>query len=161
TRWDETAEREGFLLLIPQALPLDPARPAHFRRNPAWWNDGSPVGGMAKRAIDDVAFLTALLDEVGDRSVFVTGFSNGAGMAFRLAAERANRLRAIAPIAGYSWVDVERVEPALPTFYLVGKEDPVVPLDGGSIVSPWGWVEDRPAVRDTIDRWARALGGRA
>ncbi len=158
TGWDRTAEREGFLLLVPEALPLDSSLPANFLKNPTWWNDGSPASGTAEREVNDVGFLSSLLDEWGAGAVFVTGFSNGAAMTFRLAAARSDRLAAIAPVAGYCWQQVEPLARAVPTLYLAGKNDPLVPLEGGTIRSPWGWAENRPPVHETIERWRRALG---
>lgn len=158
TGWDRTAEREGFQLLIPEALPLDPSRPVNFLKNPTWWNDGSPAALGAKRGVDDVGFLTRLIEEWAEGPVFVTGFSNGAAMTFRLAATLSERLSAIAPVAGYCWLSVESVPRPIPTLYLLGKEDPLVPVNGGTVRSPWGWVEDRPPIRETIERWERAVG---
>src|SRR5438552_18905489 len=60
TRWDQLAERAGFVLALPEALPLDLTQPASFLKNPSWWNDGSPASRSAERAGDDVRFLSAL-----------------------------------------------------------------------------------------------------
>ncbi len=158
TRWDDTANRGGFLLLLPEALPLDPSRPYSFLNNPTWWNDGSPASRTARREVDDVAFLTTLLDRLGERVRLATGFSNGAAMTFRLAIERSERLTAIAPIAGYCWLESARLERPMPTLYLVGGEDPLVPILGGTVRSPWGWSEERPPLGVTLERWKRALG---
>jgi polyhydroxybutyrate depolymerase len=158
TAWDRTAERERFQLLIPEALPLDPSRPFNFLKNPTWWNDGSPASTTAPREVDDVAFLSHLLDEWAKGQVFVTGFSNGAGMTFRLAAAMSKRLTAIAPVAGYCWHEAEPLPRPLPTLYLLGKEDPLVPVEGGTVRSPWGWVEERPPIAETLERWRRAVG---
>jgi polyhydroxybutyrate depolymerase len=164
TAWDRTAEQAGFLLAVPEALPLDPSRPPTFLTNPPYWNDGSRGAADAPRDVDDVAFLNALLDDLGRhfavelQRVCVTGFSNGAGMTFRLAAERAERVAAIAPVSGYCWQDDPRPARPVPTFYLVGTEDPLVPLAGGTVTPLWGWQERRPPVREMLDRWRRALG---
>ena len=157
TRWDRDADREHFLVAVPEALPLDPAQPANFLKNPSWWNDGSPAARVAPRAVDDVVFLSALFDEIGVRSILVTGFSNGAAMTFRLAQERGESLSAIAPVAGYCWQKPMLAHP-IPTCYLVGREDPLVPLEGGEVRAPWGWIEKRPPVSETIDHWRGALG---
>jgi polyhydroxybutyrate depolymerase len=165
TGWHLTADREGFLVAVPEGLPVDPTRPASFKHNPPFWNDGSPRARSAPRQVDDVAFLVAVLDDLGRRfpaadlsRVGVTGFSNGAGMTFRLATEMSPRLAAIAPVAGHCWLDDPRPSRPLPTLYLVGTEDPLVPLAGGTVSTPWGWAEERPPVRETLRRWSRALG---
>jgi polyhydroxybutyrate depolymerase len=108
--------------------------------------------------VDDVAFLSSLIEELGARPVFVTGFSNGAAMAFRLALEQGQRLSAVAPVAGYCWLQPPVLSHGVPTFYLVGAADPLVLLEGGKVRSPWGWSEERPPVSETIERWRHALG---
>ena len=146
---------------MPEALPLDPSRPPAFLNNPLFWSDGSPHAVSAPRAVDDVAFLAAVLDDLArrfpadPRRVCVTGFSNGAGMTFRLAAERAERIAAIAPVSGYCWLDAPRPARPVPTLYLVGMQDPLVPLAGGTVSTLWGWSEERPPVRDTLERWRK------
>src|SRR5438132_13852650 len=56
TGWDGTADREGFLLLVPEGTPPAPSRPPLFRSNPQRWNDGCGHGGHLP---DDVAVLRA------------------------------------------------------------------------------------------------------
>lgn len=164
TGWSELARREGFALAIPEALAPDPTRPQAFLTNPSRWNDGAaPLS--ATPANDDVAFLNALIDDTANRCaidprrVFVTGFSNGAGMTFRFAAEAADRVAAIAPVAGYCWVSDPRPSRPVPTLYTVGTHDLFIPLRGGDVQLPWhNRLVRRPPVADTLDRWARALG---
>ncbi|QEG25536.1 Alpha/beta hydrolase family protein [Gemmata obscuriglobus] len=164
TGWSELARQEGFALAVPEALPPDPAAPPTFLTNPPRWNDGSPPLFQQPQQ-NDVEFLTAVIDdaavryEVDPRHVFVTGFSNGAGMAFRLAAEAADRVAAIAPVAGYCWVgDLQLLRP-VPTLYTVGTRDLLIPLRGGDVRLPWNQrLVRRPPVTDTLERWAQALG---
>lgn len=66
---------------------------------------GTPEKPYGSRA-DDVKFVGALLDDLGtvlridsDR-VYATGFSNGAMLCYRLAAEIPDRIAAIAPVSG-------------------------------------------------------------
>jgi polyhydroxybutyrate depolymerase len=159
TGWSALAAREGFALALPEGLPPHPGQPPKFLTNPQRWNDG-PEG-----ATDDVAFLAALIDDVGTRAgtdprrVYLSGFSNGAGMTFRAAAGLADRLAAVAPVAGYCRVpDPKPVRP-VPTLYLIGTADPLVPPRGGDVRNPWKHrLVRRPPVADTLDRWAAALG---
>jgi polyhydroxybutyrate depolymerase len=90
--------------------------------------------------------------------VGVTGFSNGAAMAFRYAAERAGRVAAVAPVAGHCNVEPRPSRP-VPTLYLTGRDDPLVPLAGGEIVTPWGRSRvARVPVSATLAKWAAAIG---
>lgn len=163
TGWSELARREGFALAVPEALPPDPAKPPTFLTNPPRWNDGSPA--LFQPPIhDDLTFLTSVVDEAvragaDPRRVFVTGFSNGAGMAFRFAAEAADRVAAVAPVAGYYWVSDLKPSRPVPTLYTVGSHDLLIPLRGGDVRLPWNnRLVRRPPVNDTLERWARAIG---
>lgn len=165
TGWAATADRDGFLALLPEGTRADPNRPPGFLNNPQVWNDGSPRARLGRPGVDDVGFLAAVLDQVqahyavDPAQVFATGFSNGAGMVFRLAAELSPRLAAIAPVAGHWWLPDRRPTRPMPTLYLVGDADPLVPLQGGDVISPWdGQVSLMPPVGTTLERLAVALG---
>ena len=157
TGWSQLANAEEFAVVYPEGLPARRDKTPKFLTNPQEWNDGSRRGGQ-----DDVGFLTAVLDHVAEsidrRRVYVTGFSNGSGMAFRLAAERADRIAAIAPVAGHCWLPYPRPIRPVPTYYLVGDSDPLIPLKGGTAWTPWGRVFGRPAVDETLLRWGIAIG---
>ena len=157
TRWSQLAETERFAVVYPEGLPVELDKPAKFLTNPQEWNDGSGRGRH-----DDVGFLSAVLDRIAEfidhNRVYVTGFSNGAGMAFRFAAERAERIAALAPVAGHCWLSNPRPARSVPTIYMVGDADPLVPLDGGTVRTPWGRNDERPPVQQTLDRWASAIG---
>src|SRR5882672_7669886 len=45
----------------------------------------------------------------------------------------------------------------LPTLYILGTKDPLVPLDGGEIKLPWG-THRNPPVSEPLGAWAKALG---
>lgn len=161
---NETADRHGFIAAYPEGLAVDPDQPSAFLKNPQVWNAGAGPGLIVNRGPDDVAFLDAVLDDLMGRAnvdpqrVYVTGFSNGAAMTFRFAAERGQRLRAIAPLAGYC-PHVQSAVRAVPTLYMVGADDPLVPVGGGDVVSPWdGRIDQRPPLADSLARWATAMG---
>ncbi len=165
TRWAEKSDREGFVVVLPDGLRPDMTKPPHFVDNPQIWNDGSPKLVPHEPESDDVGFLDAVLETTAEevaldpRRIFVTGFSNGAGMAFRLAVERSRRYAAVAPVAGHCWLPTPRPERPTPTLLLTGGDDPLCPVAGGEIRTPW---EDRPVHRppleQTLRRWAAGLG---
>jgi polyhydroxybutyrate depolymerase len=165
TRWDITADQRGFLLVLPEALRPQPDQPPGFLKNPQVWNDGSPQSYGGRPLDDDVGFINQVLDDlprhfaVDPARIYVTGFSNGAGMTFRLGAELSERFTALAPVAGHCWQPNPRPTVPLPTLYLVGAEDPLIPINGGEIISPWdGNSIYKPPVRSTLEKWAMALG---
>jgi polyhydroxybutyrate depolymerase len=167
TNWSKLAARKGFALAVPEAMPPNPAAPPSFLTNPPRWDDGSPpLLDLATSGPqpDDVEFLTSLIASAVNRGadsrrVFVTGFSNGAGMAFRLAAERADRITAIAPVAGHCWVPEPKPSRPVPTLYTVGTGDLLIPFRGGEVRLPWNnRLVRRPSVTESLERWAVALG---
>jgi polyhydroxybutyrate depolymerase len=166
TGLDRAAPAAGYLLLAPEGTCPDPSRPPGFLQNPQGWHDGGrtpQVLGLPEA--DDVGFVEALLDEVqfrypiDPRRVGVSGFSSGAAMTFRVGAELAHRLAALAPVAGNCWLERPRPEPAVPTLFVAGKEDPFLPLTAGDVAIPWDPTpRPRPGILPTLDHWARALG---
>lgn len=86
------ADRAGFIAVYPDAsLPT------------RVWNAGS---GATSSTVDDVAFVSALLDEIERgtcvdlRRVTATGVSNGGGFVGRLACALSTRLAGVAIVAG-------------------------------------------------------------
>jgi polyhydroxybutyrate depolymerase len=85
----------------------------------------------------DVAFVGDLLDQiestlcVDTNRIFVTGLSNGAFMTSAVACAYADRVAAVAPVAGIQ--DIEGCDPArpVPVVAFHGTEDPFVPFGGG------------------------------
>lgn len=163
TGWTALAEREGFLAIAPNGLPAEPDEPADFWRNPRLWNSGQHPSDRPRSQIDDLAFFDALLDDIARRwpvdqsRIYVTGHSNGGAMAFRLAAERADRIAAIAPVSGLCWLPDPKPARLVPTLMIVGTRDPLMPIDGGRVILPWE-IRYTPPVLPAADRWAQALG---
>jgi polyhydroxybutyrate depolymerase len=164
TGWADKADAEGFLVVIPEGMPPDPSQPAHYWKNPLLWNAGVEFGTPARRAMDDVAFVETVLNDlsahfrVDPHRVYVTGFSNGAAMAFLLGAVLAPRLAAIAPVSGICRVEDPRPELPVPTLCLTGTADPLVPIHGGEGLAIWGARAHRPPVAESLAKWANGLG---
>lgn len=161
--WAAKADKEGFLIVAPEGLGALPKLPTNFKTNPALWNSGQLNARSPRTAIDDVAFIRQLLDELkkklpyDESRVFSTGHSNGGGMTFRLAAELSDRFCAIGMVAGRMVVDNPKPTKPLPTLYIIGTTDPLMPLDGGEVKSPWGNWTNRPVVEQLV-KWAEAIG---
>lgn len=162
-RWGERAPADGFIAVAPDALPPKRDAPPRFADNPPYWNDLSGRGNLAHQQIDDVGFISALLDQLlaaypidADR-VFVTGFSSGASMAHLLGMKLSPRLAAIAPVAGRAWADVAPVAP-LPVLMIFGEQDPLQPFAGGHGKTPWGDGPLMPPVVEIGAKWARLMG---
>ncbi len=154
----------GFITIFPDGLPVDPTQTPRFLTNPQRWNDGATKDGdLLHTANDDVQFLADVIEDAvrnhgaDPQCVFLTGFSNGAGMCFRFASERSEMIRAIAPIAGYCWVKHPQPAKPVPTLYMIGDADPLVPWNGGEVHVPWGSRKVvRPRVPDNLRPWKEA-----
>jgi polyhydroxybutyrate depolymerase len=90
--------------------------------------------------------------------IFLAGFSNGAGMAFRYASERGEMLRGVIPVAGHRPTIPESLPKPIATFYIVGAEDPLIPWAGGAVKSPWYRTPlPRPSLEAMLAGWAQDM----
>ena len=114
-----------------------------------------------KGRVDDVGFLTRLLDVVvqddgGDpKRIYVTGMSAGAGMTFALAWTIGDRLAAIGPVAnnlGKDGLDQPiRLTKPLPVVHIMGTNDKSVPYAGGRVFGIWPVL----SADDTVAFWVK------
>jgi polyhydroxybutyrate depolymerase len=161
--WKQLADARGFIAVFPEGLPFDPTRPADFKRNPNVWDDYSGRMDMGKRP-DDVGYIRAILDDVATRCavdrnrIYLTGFSNGASMTFRLAIELSDRLAAVAPVSGHCWHKDITLKRPVPMMFIVGTADPLNPINGGLGVNPWGPRTAKPPYADSVAAWRQAIG---
>jgi polyhydroxybutyrate depolymerase len=150
--WVEAAARGRFVAVAPEGVIRS-------------WNAGECCGPPARRGVDDVGFVLAVLDEVeGDLRVdrdrvFATGISNGGMLAYRLACDAADRFAAIAPVA--ATVVTDGCDPRVPVsvLHVHGLADENVPFEGG--VPTRSFQADPPAyrpVRESLDVFVRADG---
>jgi polyhydroxybutyrate depolymerase len=98
------ADAEGFILVRPEGT-LDPPA-SNPDADARYWNGGECCGTASEYNVDDVGFVRAVLDQVAlsycidpDR-IYATGISNGGMMAYRLACQLADRIAAVASVAG-------------------------------------------------------------
>lgn len=123
-------EQAGFIVVCPQGTAL------FAGGNHRVWNSGREYA-QASRNADDVAFSSALIDEIAARypidqkRVYATGFSNGAQMSYRLALELGNKIAAIAPMSGGRLAGGSQPSRPLPILHFHGTADSVYPLEGG------------------------------
>jgi poly(3-hydroxybutyrate) depolymerase len=139
------------------------------------WNDGHEMAASWSGAPpDDVAFLRTLVEHlvrtgVADPArVYVTGFSSGGMMAFRLMCEAPESVAAIAPIAATIPADLLpgcKPQRATPTLMINGTADQFVPLIGCRIWTPTtgrtsssraGQIAPRP-LRSSCIGWRAAV----
>ncbi|MFC4065025.1 extracellular catalytic domain type 1 short-chain-length polyhydroxyalkanoate depolymerase [Actinoplanes subglobosus] len=152
--WNAAADRDGFVVAYPDGVNRS-------------WNAGPGCCGPATRdGVDDVAFLTGVVAAVsrgasidGSR-VRVTGMSNGAMMAYRLACD-STLFDAIAPVAGTVIGDCPHPAP-VSVLHVHGTADESVPWAGGPGKRDNGGTGrvpiriDGPPIIDVVASWRAA-----
>ncbi len=124
----ERVNTDGFALLLPNGT-IDSAG-NHF------WNPTDDCCQGGKSGEDDVAFLTELVAEARKvknfGQVYFFGYSNGGFMAHHMACRGLPGLRAVASLAGTSYVDDAACAGAPPVsaLHIHGSEDGVILFEG-------------------------------
>jgi polyhydroxybutyrate depolymerase len=119
--WNEAADANGFVVAYPDGKSRT-------------WNAGDCCGGAVRDGVDDVAFISALVGDLGDEfgipanRTFATGMSNGAMMSYRLACDT-DLFAAIAPVAGTIVTPCDAPTPAS-VLHIHGLDDSQVRMDG-------------------------------
>jgi len=139
TEMNTKADKEGFIVVYPEGTGLLPNR---FLT----WNSGYCCGYALKHNVDDVGFIRFLIDylkqklSIDNQRIYITGFSNGAIMAYRLGAELSDIIAAIAPVAGSiggnatentSYWEIPTPTTPVSVIAFHGKQDARIPFDGG------------------------------
>jgi len=129
--FDKLADEENFIVVYPDAVENH-------------WNDGrdDPYSYSAQHDIDDVSFISALIDHlkeeynIDENRIYVTGMSNGGMMAFRLGCELSNKIAAIATVAASMPENLYNhciSADKIPVLMIHGMNDPVIPWNGGYV----------------------------
>lgn len=151
--WAEKARREGFIVVAPSGQTKKPDEAANFLSNPRVWNFRDSTSSDQAFACDLAE--NALQNFHADPSrVYLVGHSAGAGFCFRLAAAYPRRWAGIGCVQGPA---PEHPAAAVPTVAVYGMEDPIIPVQGGQVTTPWGPHQSLP-VRQMLGEWAGALG---
>jgi polyhydroxybutyrate depolymerase len=145
--WDAQAEESGLIVVYPEGVGRS-------------WNGGTCCGPAAKRDLDDVGFIEAVVAEVSsaldiDRQrTFATGMSNGGIMAYRLACD-SDVFAAIGVVSGTMLVECNAMRP-VSVMHIHGALDASLPPDG----SPGGGTQniDGPPLADVIGYWLQRDG---
>lgn len=149
--WNEVADAEKAVIAYPDGVG-------------STWNAGGCCGSAQRRDVDDVAFVTALVEQVRgnigiDRDrIYAAGFSNGGFMTERLACD-IGLFAAVAEVAGTRVA--ESCAPAAATapsvLYVHGLQDTNVRWDGEP-GSGRAAVDGAPR-EDSLAHWRTVLGG--
>lgn len=147
----ERVNTDGFALLLPNgALNAEGNR---------FWNPTDECCDGGKSGGDDVAYLTELVEnarEVKDFGpVYFYGYSNGGFMSHHMACKGLPGLRAVASLAGTSYVQDFNCDGAPPVsvLHIHGTGDSVILYDGDEGESAF-----YAGAQDMVTRWSRRAG---
>lgn len=144
---NEKAASSGFVLLYPEGIRND--GPLGLRS----WNAGRCCEDAMEKNVDDVGFISTLIDRmvadfrIDSRRVYVTGMSNGGMMAYRLACELSEKIAAIAPVSSTLMAKTCDPERAVPVLHLHSVLDTKVPHSGGIGISGYNFTPVDSALR--------------
>ena len=155
----ERVNARGFALLVPNALPDGAGYPA--------WNPTDRCCDGGKAGEDDVAYLTELVAEATSSRnfgpVYFFGYSNGGFMAYHMACKAFAGLRAVASLAGTSYLEDSSCDGSSPVsvLHIHGTADNVI-FYGGDEIEPDPGSDGEPAfyasAEDMVTRWSRRAG---
>lgn len=156
TRMESIADREGFLLVVPEGT----GNPQLGRRLESW-NVGVCCGPAKQQGVDDVAFVVTLLEDLALRTpvdqtrVYATGLSNGGMMSYRLALDVPERIAAVAPVAGVI-LGEPKAPVAIMDFHSV--DDPRAHYEGGDTRFPLtNHIVHHVSVPEVLRQWTEGL----
>jgi polyhydroxybutyrate depolymerase len=145
----DRVDERGFLLVLPEGTTDGYGL--------QFWNATPACCDFGATGVDDVAYLSGLLDEVeaafpvDPARVAFVGHSNGSFMAYRMACEIPERIAAIAGLAGSTWADEVDCTgaDAVAVLHVHGDVDDTILYEGTSFY---------PGAEETIARWADKAG---
>ena len=163
TGMDELSNKEGFIVVYAAGTS------SRYVDQRLHWNTGLPTKDPEQMKVDDVGYFSYILDDlpkyfsVDENRIFAAGFSNGARMCYRLAAELSNRIAAIAPIGAQRGLDEFPKPPSreISIIHFHGKQDPFAAYAGGpGRGSGRGQFKPYPIppVEKAIQTWVRHNG---
>jgi polyhydroxybutyrate depolymerase len=163
SRMDELSDREGFIVIYPGGTNKRLVKDRILE-----WNDGRPYQDGSPKKVDDVGFVSAMLDDlrgllnIDYNRVYAAGFSNGAQLCYRLAKQLTHRIAAIGTVAGQRPARDDIPTPPRPisVIQFSGRQDTIAPYDGGSPHFEAKFKTELLPVEKTIRSWVEFNGCR-
>jgi len=151
--FEQKGNKEGFITIYPDGV----------EKKDGWgllqirtWNAGSCCDYAMYTNVNDVKFISTLIDNISNRfnvnkkRVYVTGMSNGGMMAYRLASELPDKIAAVGIVSGdmVAPKDASR-KGIVPILHIHAIPDTKVPFAGGIGIGGY----DFPPAMDGINYW--------
>jgi len=151
--FDQKADQEGFVAVYPDGVQKQDGQGLLKVRT---WNAGTCCDFAMYTDVDDVKFISTLIDNISSRfhinrkKVYVTGMSNGGMMAYRLASELPDKIAAIGVVSATMVApkEVSR-QGVVPVVHIHSALDTKVPFAGGTGIADYNF----PPVMDGINYW--------
>lgn len=150
--FNQLADAHGFIVVYPDG----------YKHN---WNDGRGTTDAELAGMDDIAFVKALYDELGERftidrqRIYAAGISNGGMFVNRIGCELSDSFAAIASVVGPLPAPLARRCASgrpISVLGIFGTDDPVIPWEGGQVRA--GDRGPILGVEATIDFWVKRNG---
>ncbi len=152
TGYNATSNANGFIVAYPAGT------------HEGSWADGRGTTDADKYGVNDVQFMRALIASlkskygVNSHRVYVSGYSNGAYMAERLACQIPGKIAAITAVSGTLPTDLPCAPArAISVLQIHGTADPFVPYNGG-MVSDTNGSSPVVGTPTMVERW-RSMNG--
>lgn len=162
TGFSDKAREEGFIVVYPNGTP-----PLDALDTLMTWNAVHCCGTAMEENIDDVGFISSLIDTlaanypVDTGEVFVTGMSNGGMMTHCIGRELYGKVTAIAPVVSGLFGDEVLPKKGVPAIIINGEIDESIPLEGGDpggrFPDAWDGTSLKPVLYQA-EFWAQANG---
>jgi polyhydroxybutyrate depolymerase len=125
-----------------------------------FWNATDACCNFGGSTVDDSAYIEGLIDQmtalypVDPKRVYLVGHSNGGFMSYRMACDHADKIAAIASLAGAMWMDTSKCQPSEPVHVLQihGTADAEVLYDG-DVAGPGPSELPYPGAETTVEDW--------
>ncbi len=154
------AQREGAWLFVPEGRSLNAEIPAGFLQNPRIWDDETDRFQDYLGPGDDILFFQQIVLRIRQELIgqgcaphiplHLIGFSNGGAMVSLLVQKiplvwTSATIICALPAQTLHHLPSEMVN--VPVLTIHGKQDPIVPWEGGEAASPWN---KRPFLRPPV-----------
>jgi polyhydroxybutyrate depolymerase len=156
TEFDKLSNEKHFIVVYPNAI---------YRQ----WNDGRRKEDNPSYGIDDVKFISQLIDyliwkyHINPKRVYVAGYSSGGMLSQKLGMEVTDKIAAIAEVASslplsQIALNIKPTKP-LPVLMINGTNDPAFPWGGGTTSIIGIKVGPVAPVMESAQYWIDANGG--
>jgi|SRR5215472_9494493 len=161
----ELSDAHGFVVAMPDGTKN--------KAGARFWNASDACCDFFDQGVDDVAYLSAVIDDavlrhpVDPERVYLIGFSNGGFLAHRYACDHPDRVAAVVSLAGAGYKDPAKCTPKAPVTVLEvhGDADNVVRYAGGRLFDYPTFKRPEvehmapfPGARETVEAWAKRDG---